>query len=156
MTDPGSDTPHPGASDDALRQRFEAAALSLCAAAAGAEIEGNGADLVLSFDTQAKAKAMWAALIVLEGARLDLAERARNPSLDPRSPFLGVSAGTLEAIPTKPLDVEVRQWAVEQAQAFKYVDAMPFGLLLRLADSLAHYALTGAVPTDEPSPEDSA
>mgnify|MGYP000753531393 CR=1 FL=1 len=154
MTDPGSNTPHPGVSDDAMRQRFEAAALSLCAAAAGAEIEGNGADLVLSFGTQAKAKAMWAALVVLEGARLDLAERASNPSLDSRSPFIGVSATTLDAIPTKPLDVEVRQWALERVERMQAYRRMDVAMVFGIAELFVRYAMTGAVPTDQP--EDAA
>lgn len=105
-------------------------------------------DLALEFQDRAAAERFRKALIAQRQAYLALTKGAAAMPID--------SSAILEAQPTKPLDVEVRQWAVEQAQAFKYVDAMPFGLLIRLADSLAHYALTGTMPPDDPKPQDPA
>ena len=68
------------------------------------------------------------------------------------------ATATLEAQPTKPLDVEVRQWAL--ALALETYGA-PFDdqtMLMRerAADLFVRYAMTGTMPSDDPKPEDPA
>lgn len=100
--------------------------------------------LVMEFQERAAAERFRKALVVQRQAYLALAKGAADMPIEP--------SAVLEALPTKPLDVELRQWAVEQAIAY-VVGAKQLvtpDVLLKLAADFAKFA------SDKPKPEDPA
>lgn len=138
--------------DDILR--FIDAAHALCDAFANARIVGNGTELVFAFKSQIEANALQSALVGLEYVRRDF----DRPSVLPHQTFLGAAATTLEAQPTKPLDVEIRQWAL--ALVLQVYGAPFSGPTMqareRAANVFVQYAITGAMPAHATGPEDAA
>lgn len=113
-------------------------------------------DLALEFQDRETAERFRMALLAQRHAYLSLSNgmAAVRDALRP-----GIVATTeLEASPTKPLDVEVRQWALALALQ---VYASPFdeaSMLMRerAADRFVKYAMTGTTPPSETKPEDPA
>lgn len=59
-----------------------------------------------------------------------------------------IGSAALEAQPTKPLDVDVRQWAMRMAFDVygAPLDGTPLRPVMIIAEMVAQYALTGAMP----------
>lgn len=111
--------------------------------------------VILTFENELATGTMRRALVALEQAVVAWRE---CKTADPETAFLQAVPSVLEAIPTKPLDVEVRQWAL--ALALETYGA-PFDdqtMLMRerAADLFVRYAMTGTMPSDDPKPEDPA
>lgn len=64
--------------------------------------------------------------------------------------------GVLEVIPTRPLDVELRQWALERVECMPLYQKMDITTALWVANIFFQYAMNGAGPPDAPLPEDPA
>ena len=98
--------------------------------------------VILTFENELATGTMRRALVALEQAVVAWRE---CKTADPETAFLQAVPSVLEAIPTKPLDVEVRQWAMEQAlqgRAWPYDDESRW-LLRASADQLVAYVLHG-------------
>ena len=115
--------------------------------------------LVMEFQERAAAERFCKALVEQRQAYLALAKGAADMPIEPAAVLEALPAtGFLEAIPTKPLDVEVRQWAL--ALAISTYGPSPDEQSVRrreyAADRFVQYVMKGATPIDAPHPEDPA
>lgn len=151
--------------DDILR--FIDAARAVCTACAGVLIVQPSAAaslMQIQFPSTDAAAAFADAVSGLFAARKRLAhpEMLTEPVFTPEiaddyrelpGATFAVDSPALEAPPTKPIDVEVRQWAVERVERMPLYERMGLSTALSVADIFTQYAMTGA---GIPQPEDPA